>query len=335
MTIFISDAVGEERIGFGSFASRDRAAQGRWHRLAALYRVGFADLGIDTRDLVRPEIYQTDIARAVLGVRDGDWHLAVKPFPHLRPFHGIPNVFVCDGIDDFDAARSDGSSPFHNRATVFNRADAVLCLTEGARDVLQSAGVRQAILLPPRVSLPALWAERRSRHVPDDRTACFAFFLDRDAPSDTLDHVLQDLAAARQQNGTLRLVVAAADGTLPPAAADWVADRFGRDIAAAISFGPFDLEEHGASDGVAQIDFVLPDDRGEGFSVEATQAMLCGVPLVQGRNRTAALLESAGMDVNRRRERGEDTRKDAERRFGMDAFATRVAELTRVLEKAS
>ena len=88
--VFVSDAVDAERLAFG--AGRPPAG-GAWKTLSSLYQASLAAYGHTVQPLIRPEIYQSEAARHMIGVAAGDWHLAVKPTEHLRPFHGMANVF--------------------------------------------------------------------------------------------------------------------------------------------------------------------------------------------------------------------------------------------------
>jgi glycosyltransferase involved in cell wall biosynthesis len=151
--VFVSDAILEERLLIGPARSNQGQAPWGWKALSALYQASLAACGYQITPIVRPEIYQTDIARRVLGVEPGDWHLAVKPIEHLRPFHGIPNVFVCDWPFPELSAATLGDSPFFDQVRLLRMADAVLCCTDFTTDTLRRAGVERAITLPPHIPM--------------------------------------------------------------------------------------------------------------------------------------------------------------------------------------
>jgi glycosyltransferase involved in cell wall biosynthesis len=155
-TVFVSDAILQERLVIpsgGSGPDRARDLWG-WKALSALYQASLAACFYRIAPIVRPEIYQTDRARTVLGVAPGDWHLAVKPIEHLRPFHGIPNVFVCDWPFAELSAAPRGDSPFFDQARLLGMADAVFCCTEATTQTLRAAGIDRAVTLPPHIPAP-------------------------------------------------------------------------------------------------------------------------------------------------------------------------------------
>jgi hypothetical protein len=148
-TVFVSDAVLDERLAFGVAPKAASPTLRRWKSLSALYQASLVACGYRVENIQRPEIYQTDIARQVRGVSDGDWHLAIKPIEHIRPFHGIPNVFVCDGpVSELSSRRLPGS-PFTDRAGLLARADVVACCSPLTAQSLRNAGIARVVNLPP------------------------------------------------------------------------------------------------------------------------------------------------------------------------------------------
>src|SRR4051794_29621997 len=91
--VFVSDAIGPERQIFDPPGSNHPTG---WKALSAHYQASLIACGWQVAPVIRPEVYQTGWAAKAIGAEEGDWHLAVKPIEHLRPFHLMPNVFVCD-----------------------------------------------------------------------------------------------------------------------------------------------------------------------------------------------------------------------------------------------
>ena len=145
--LFVSDAILEERLVVTP--PNSTVELWGWKKLSALYQESFAACGLQITPVMRPEIYHTEIARRALGAEPGDWHLAVKPLEHLRPFHSLPNVFVCNWPFPELSKAPRGESPFYDQARLLRVADAVLCCTEFTTQTLQQAGVTRALTLPP------------------------------------------------------------------------------------------------------------------------------------------------------------------------------------------
>lgn len=149
--VFISDRLEAERMPFRSAGLQWGKAHYSWKLISRLYRDALSGGGFETENVVRPEIYQSKIAREVLGVRPDDVHLAVKPIEHLRPFHGVANLFVC-GWEFPEFSDSDlGASPMLDQLSILRRADRVLCWTDFTRDNLRAAGLDNAVTLPPTI----------------------------------------------------------------------------------------------------------------------------------------------------------------------------------------
>lgn len=331
MTILMSQAVAEERIAFGSSIALASMGQVRWRRLAALYRDSFIKYGMAIEDIVRPEIYQTEVARTVLGLAVGDWHLAVKPPHHLRPFHGIPNAFIFDGHSYDHASGPDGSLPFPDPMTVFAKADAILCTTEASLRTLTAMGLENAILLPPSLPMPPISADLCSPHVADDGVVRFGTFLDWDASLDALSEIVSGLMEASTQKAGLKLVVVVPPEFPPLNVAQWAARRFGSETARVISSISLDLERECVSDLLQNIDYAISINSEDQLSIRLAQAMCQGIPTVNCSNVATALLEAARANTPRWREASLKTRREAESKFGIDAFKTRVAALQRQL----
>ena len=271
-TVFLSHAIGAERLPFAAGRPPDSPERRRWRALSTLYRDSLAVSGFGVEDVLRPEIYQTELAREALGVAAGDWHLAVKPIEHLRPFHGIPNVFVCDWPHPALCAASAPGAPFLHHLRVLRHAGVVACCTERTTATLRAAGVDRAVTVPPFV--PARGRVRKS--VPTARRGPHArcVFLaavdaaegDRHAP------LLRGFAQAQAQHGGLRLVAAVTGGDAGPLlSALGVADPD-----AAISF----VQEDAFGQLQTSADFFLWDGWPGGLPLPLAQAALRGLPLV-------------------------------------------------------
>jgi hypothetical protein len=153
-TVLMSDAIGAERLGPDTVPLATTAARRHWYDLARLYAASLAACGLHVEHVLRPEIYQTATARRIRNIAGDSWHLAVKPIEHNRPFHGIPNVFVCDWPFPEVSATAHGGSPFHNHVRLLGQAEVVACCTEFTAGCLRRAGVGRVIVLPPHIPHP-------------------------------------------------------------------------------------------------------------------------------------------------------------------------------------
>ena len=274
--VFVSDAILQERLTIGPAQSDQGQTFWGWKALSALYQESLVACGYRITPIVRPEIYQTDIARRVLGVEPGDWHLAVKPIEHLRPFHGIPNVFVCDWSFPELSGASLGDSPFFDQARLLRMADVVLCCTDFTTDTLRRAGVERAITLPPHIPPPEDAAPSRPG------AGCrFLSIVDVGHLSRQLGPMIAGFAeAARRQDG-LRLVICVqgADAQILASLRQRVAEIM--DTAEAdetISILGAGVE--GPAGLYAAADFFLCADAAPGLCLPLVRAMQAGLPIV-------------------------------------------------------
>jgi hypothetical protein len=225
----------------------------------------------------RPEIYQSGVARQVLGFSDDDWHLAVKPIEHIRPFHGVPNVFVCDWALPELSRSSHGVLPFFDHVRLLGHADAVICCTEFTANTLRAAGIASAICLPP--CFPPAGATDRG---PGRTSATTTFLLhaDMDRLSQQVGMAINAFMQAKAQRDDLRLRMQIdIDSAKPTTALQQQALRkLGiAELDEAITFEfdvPGDPIQHPAAD------FVLYTRAASGLPIELVEAMLVGVPLV-------------------------------------------------------
>lgn len=149
--VLLSHLVDSERMPFQPRGENWGRAHYSWKIVASLYEAGFRSAGFDVTRIDRPEIYQTDVARSVLGVSKDDIHVAVKPIEHLRPFHHLTNLFVC-GWEFPEFSDSDlGISPFLNQLSVLRKADVVICWTDYTAANLRKLGLTNVYTLPPPI----------------------------------------------------------------------------------------------------------------------------------------------------------------------------------------
>lgn len=157
---FISNAIDEEKI---PFSANDGIKFGRahysWKIIADLYTRGLESANLEVNRISRPEIYQSAIAKKIFGARHDDFHLAIKPIEHIRPFYGIKNIFVCGW--EFPEFSSDSftGNPFFNQTSILKHAEQIWCWSDFTTNNLLSHGIKSAITLSPPVIIPKFLAE--------------------------------------------------------------------------------------------------------------------------------------------------------------------------------
>jgi glycosyltransferase involved in cell wall biosynthesis len=274
-TLFVSDAVHQERLVFDPPPPPHGQGRRRWKALSALYQASFAACGYRIEPVVRPEIYQTEVARQARGVAAGDWHLAVKPLEHLRPFHGIPNVFVCDWPFPELSAAPRGGSPFFDQRRLLDVADAVLCCTAFTASTLRNAGVTRVITLPPYIPPPG-HADAAPPHSP---ALCrFLCVLDNDHLVRGLGPVIEGFARAATQHHGLRLRLCLQGGDEQALAA--LRQRVAEVVTAPALAETISVVDSVVDPGGARADFFLCADAAPGLPLPLVDAMLAGLPLV-------------------------------------------------------
>jgi glycosyltransferase involved in cell wall biosynthesis len=309
MTVFVSDAIGHERLPFvGVDPAPAGSSRRTWTVLSGLYQDALRASGEVVKSLIRPEIYQTEIARRTLGVAPGDWHLAIKPIEHLRPFHGLPNVFLCAWEFPELSSSDFGISPFLDQVAVLRNADAVACCTEFTAANLRRAGIETATVWPPVVPV------RNTARPPAVRAIPLAAFADPSAGNGSpLAHSLVDLAArgrttfvsvveadhlprqlgplieafvaARAERGTIALIVALVGGDRDGCvrAPIDLAPNLGAASAGALSdilIVSDPLDAAGLAALIGSADIYLCCSAAEGLNLPVIEAMLAGVPVV-------------------------------------------------------
>ncbi len=278
-TVFVSDAIQRERLVFEPPQSPAGQGPRGWHALSARYQASLAACHYRIAPVVRPEIYQTDRAREVRGVAAGDWHLAVKPIEDLRPFHGIPNFFVCDWPFPELSAEPLGGFPFFDQVRLLTMAEAVLCCTDFTANTLLAAGVKRAITLPPYIAPPpGRAAPSRSR----DRCR-FLCVIDSDHLPRQLGPTIEGFAQAATMHRGLHLVVCLQGGGDQAVAGlrQRVAQMTGTPAPDEI----ISIVDADALDELwATADFFLCADAAPGLHLPLAEAMLAGIPLVTTMN---------------------------------------------------
>jgi glycosyltransferase involved in cell wall biosynthesis len=270
--VFVSDAVHQERLIFDPQSPGGHGPRG-WKALSTLYQASLIACQYRVEPVVRPEIYQTGWARTARGVAAGDWHMAVKPIEHVRPFHGIPNVFVCDWPFPELSTAPRGESPFFDQARLLRMADAVLCCTSFTADTLRSAGVERVLTLPPYIPPPrrnGAAARLRGRH-------SFLCVADTDHRPRQLGPAIEGFAQAAAQRGDLRLVV------LLPEGDEQALTGIRQLVAAAapVANGTISIVTDVTVAGLLDAaDFMLCGASHSGLHLPLVKAMLAGVPLV-------------------------------------------------------
>ncbi len=140
---FEKNAIIQEDITFGK-------AHYSWKIIANLYETSLSKMGITIKNVKRPEIFQTDIARKTLDVQPGDFHLSIKPIEEIRYFEGIPNYFVCGWEFAEYPDHSIEGNPFYNFQNILKKADKILCWTNYQAQNLQDLNIK-AEVLPPAI----------------------------------------------------------------------------------------------------------------------------------------------------------------------------------------
>jgi glycosyltransferase involved in cell wall biosynthesis len=276
--LFVSHAISQERLAITP--PELGADSWGWKKLSFLYKASFAAFGYQITSVVRPEIYQSDAARKILGIGPGDWHLAVKPIEHLRPFHGLPNVFVCDWPFPELASGPCGDSPFYDQARLLGMADAVICCTEFTTHTLRHAGIERVITLPPIILPQARESGAASLRSGQGR---FLSVVDNGHLGRQLGPVIEGFfQAARQENG-LRLTICLQGGDArslselrQQVAQSGAASALGLEETISV----IGLEGVAAAPLFDAADFFLCADAAPGLCVPLVEAMLAGLPLV-------------------------------------------------------
>lgn len=285
-TVFVSDAVDHERLIFSRTEPARSAPDRGWKALSALYQASLRACGYRVEWTARPEIYQTDWAHQLVGVQHGDWHLAVKPIEHIRPFHRIPNVFVCNWPFAELSDRPFAGIPFFNQVALLKRADAVACCTDFTTRILQDAGIARVVTLPPCMMTrtdpvsPAM--PRRRTHA----SQTFLTVVEMDHLPRQLGSAIEGFSRARARRDDLALVVCLQG--IAPFSADSLNSAIAQILGPlqddAVSFIAAGSSAGSVADLLAQADFFLCASSAEGLWPPMIEAMLAGVPLVTTRS---------------------------------------------------
>lgn len=124
-----------------------------WKIIARLYSAGLQYAGFTVEHIIRPEIYNTEIARKVTGVNTDNIHICIKPVEHIRPFYNIKNIFISgwEFPELFD--RSLDFNPLFNQKNILSKADSIWCWSDYTANNLIKNGLQRAVALPPPVLL--------------------------------------------------------------------------------------------------------------------------------------------------------------------------------------
>ena len=287
--IFFSHVLGPARLPFAATPPADSLTSDHWEDLASSYRDGLLACGKQIVDVLRPEIYSTDIAKSSLGVLAQDWHLVVKPIEHIRPFHGMANVFVSDWPFALLSSRTGGISPFFHQLRLLNRATAVACCTEATTTALRAAGVSRAIHVPP------LRLTRRTKTAPRFRSARATCTVVASAEAKSLLrwHVplIQGFASAWAQDSRLRLIVAVTGAELRPSTtlrAELLVAAGIEDPEGAILVRSMPVAT-GLPEWLVQADCFIWEGRPFGLPLPLIDAALAGLPLIVSEAAAAAV----------------------------------------------
>ncbi|VWX53877.1 glycosyltransferase [Novosphingobium sp. 9U] len=152
MKVFISDAIGHERLPFSN--SKEIVygkAHYSWKLISKMYHEALEKIHIHTWNISAPDIYQSEEARHLAHISAEDIHIAVKPIEHIRPMFGVRNFFVCGWeFPEFSKECLDGN-PNNNYVAIMKRAERVMCWSSFSASNLKRYGVRSAVALPPPV----------------------------------------------------------------------------------------------------------------------------------------------------------------------------------------
>lgn len=124
-----------------------------WKISAKLYKKGLHYSSVETKDILRPEIYRTEIARKVACIDENDVHLCVKPIEHIRKLPGVKNICVAGW--EFPEFSDYGyeNNPFNNYISVLSKTMEVWCWSNFTTNNLRENGLNNVITFPPPVLL--------------------------------------------------------------------------------------------------------------------------------------------------------------------------------------
>ena len=152
-TVYVSQKIGSEKMNSSANDLIYGASHYSWKVVANLYLKALNGLGVETVDIVRPEIFKTEIAKNTLTKWNNYFHMAVKPIEELRKMPNVKNLYLC-GWEFEEYSKSDyGISPYYNQLRILKEADLIACWTEYTKKNLQKIGVDNVIVMPPPVIL--------------------------------------------------------------------------------------------------------------------------------------------------------------------------------------
>lgn len=152
-TVFISQKIGKEKLNTLTNNIIYGDSHYSWKIIGDLYRKSIHELGLNTIEIVRPEIFKTEISKNTLIKNKINLHMAVKPIEELRKLPILKNIYVC-GWEFEELSNSDyGVNPFFNQLRILKEADLIACWTEYTKINLQRYSLDNIIVMPPPVKL--------------------------------------------------------------------------------------------------------------------------------------------------------------------------------------
>ena len=95
MKIFISDAIGAERI---PFVSQSPFSYGKahysWKIISKMYHDALIQSQFKVQKVTAPDVYQSSCAKRIFNISANDIHVAIKPSEFIRPMFGVKNFFL-------------------------------------------------------------------------------------------------------------------------------------------------------------------------------------------------------------------------------------------------
>lgn len=198
MKVFISDAIGYERLPFSN--SREIVygkAHYSWKLISRMYHEALEKIHFNVQNISAPDIYQSEEALRIAGIAAEDIHIAVKPIEHIRPMFGARNFFICGWEFPEFSTESLNGNPNNNHVAILNRAETVMCWSSFSSNNLKSYGLRNAIPLPP----PVVDLMDNNSEFSGDIVCCHY------APSEPHDFAYSSLGAVREEYDHVFFVV--------------------------------------------------------------------------------------------------------------------------------
>jgi len=154
---FISNTIEKEKLPFiAAEEMKFGRAHYSWKIVADLYHQGLEAAGMEMHRVIRPEIYQSEIAQKTFGIRHDDSHIAVKPIEHIRPFYGMKNIFISGWEFPQFSNTPFNNNPLNDHINIMKHADEIWCWSNYTTTNLNLHGIQTAITIPPPVIVPRI-----------------------------------------------------------------------------------------------------------------------------------------------------------------------------------